>query len=916
MINVIWQRISRESKLRFATDALQELAAHAKDEKRAQAVLSELCRRLDLRKSTIAPQLSQFAVFKFSRHFDRVLSISDGVFVPAYLGPRANQLNVLYRLVGFDPGNAPHPGKPPECSPDQFTAALQELERQFGKDDALLLLAGISEFGFQNWRLPARDALLAAVQGTPDQEQSETASPSEPSLRDELDAISALPGPSLRLPDNLIISEVIRIFSSADSDEALGRSRMLVEDFRALDPARAASYFHVGLIHALANQPQELAGNEINASRRSWYLAGYLQGALRRSEKAAGIELLFSIVEQVKLLEDPAHQSGAMPYIVHPGISLCKQAGSPSDLARLVANCHPLDGIGIGMATAATRDLIRQGKFDAARAVHAAIPNAAIDEIERRPTSDPWFQYRRAEATLLRVSGRLQEAADTYQAIWNLAISNHQRLLALDGIILCAAGIRDYARFAVTQDNQDAIRKGAELAIQYVSEHKLSEIGPRTMAILALDDLLNAESGHATPEAADRLRTVRDQLQRDEYTTAAYDRLVKRIDAYAAMLDLRGGIDERAEAATLSIASVLRDEERELLPPIRLCAEALQNALICGVSSAEAVASAITDRYAASSLDALPHFEIGRKSDKLAARIVQYLNDRATAISPRRMFEVASSVMLGMLGRHDVLSRDSALSVFAIMERAASSDGAVARSHAEFLGIHKAELLRFLVEDEVDESIAAACLRAGLHADAAIAMIRRMQSALRDSDGATLRQLVDRTEQLGAGDQIPEPVRRRVDADTVGGDSPEPAELNDRTQDGESGRAGVAVEYYALSGGRRPVLDFADDTYDKDPEGRTRYIAALNDLPRRMLTGHGDRVTKMRGRQVSTVSGGTAELWEYRAVQAAGAWVRILFARIDGRAILLHAFSKRQNQIPNEEIETAEGRLRDYMHRF
>ena len=936
MLDEIWGQVSREARRRFAEDSWQALISESKSQAIAAQALKSLCVRLQVRSQSLIGMPTSHAVLQFTRHFDRVLDLGKVATAFSYLaGRRKPQLDALHELLGCDPQSEDSAG-PPSVTIPQCTLAFEELSHRFGSDDARLLFATVAMYGFLSWRQPIRGALLAShpdpgegdasdvvalrLPANPLPQQGETSDSAEQLLPERpllqnLDAISAQSIPTLLLPDNLVIDAVVRNFSAFDVEEAASRSRELVEQYRHLDPSRSESFFHVGFVDALEGCPRLIRGAEVNAPRKCWYLAGYFLGYCRRADVVASLAMLSEVRDEVNRLGDDVKECGALPYIIHPGISLFDAADRPTDVARLMEECHPLDLQGILLGLRSVGSYLASNNLAAARDVHASIPIARLASLARTERQDPLFLHRRYHATILRMSARLQEAEDVYRLVWEDAISLRQRSLALDGFALCAAGICDLSDIAITERNGDSLRRSADRVREIVSDNPAVLAGPRTAIICSFAAIVRGVQSPEAAVVAQQLRDARDRFERHGITDDAYACVLRRIDAYAAMLDLRSGIDARAEGAAQSIATMLASEAVDCLPPIQLCSEALQNAMICGAPASEGLADAIATRFGSASLEALPHVEIGRRSAAVAQRIAQYLNDSTSAISPGRRFDVASSLLVGMFEFVGVIDRATARLIVDAMSRAGAADSQTSKVFADFLVAHRSALLRILVEDEIDDHFAAACLRCGDFVDAASAIVHRMNSAFRDADFAQLRRLVSQADELGAGDQVPEPIRRRL------------AQLDsEATQEAHGSHASVnhdgsseppaedfVVEYYSSSSGDRPVLDFADAKYSRDRDGGQRYLAALLALPARFATGQGGRVSKLVGHSVSVPRGGSIDLWEYRALQLSGGWVRILFACLGARLVLLHAFSKNQNQIADEDFETAEKRLREYI---
>jgi hypothetical protein len=132
--------------------------------------------------------------------------------------------------------------------------------------------------------------------------------------------------------------------------------------------------------------------------------------------------------------------------------------------------------------------------------------------------------------------------------------------------------------------------------------------------------------------------------------------------------------------------------------------------------------------------------------------------------------------------------------------------------------------------------------------------------------------------------------------------------------DDGSGYGDIIVEYFRSKNERYPVLEFAHSEFAKNPKMYDRYIGALTHFASRWKDNGGDLFKKLQGAEIVTRDGQHEDVWEYRAINSQGQWVRVLFALVDGRrAVLLHAVSKRQNELDRTEIDTAKRRLREYL---
>ncbi|MFO8072235.1 MAG: hypothetical protein R6V85_10215, partial [Polyangia bacterium] len=101
-----------------------------------------------------------------------------------------------------------------------------------------------------------------------------------------------LDAPQFTTLDRLLIRAVVSALN--DVHRALDEDELddLVQEVLELNDARAQSFFHRGFVDSLLDRPLQPMGPGQNNERRAWYLAGYVQGVMRRGGPRAGVELL------------------------------------------------------------------------------------------------------------------------------------------------------------------------------------------------------------------------------------------------------------------------------------------------------------------------------------------------------------------------------------------------------------------------------------------------------------------------------------------------------------------------------------------------------------------------------------------------------------------------------------------------
>lgn len=110
-----------------------------------------------------------------------------------------------------------------------------------------------------------------------------------------------------------------------------------------------------------------------------------------------------------------------------------------------------------------------------------------------------------------------------------------------------------------------------------------------------------------------------------------------------------------------------------------------------------------------------------------------------------------------------------------------------------------------------------------------------------------------------------------------------------------------AIDYYSSPSGGEPVQDFIDSLQEKT---KTRVYNSLELLSEFGLILRMPHVKKLTG----------TSLWELRILGEAS--LRFFYIAKTGQSFLiLHGFTKRKQQTPKKEIETAIRRLKEYQNR-
>ena len=109
----------------------------------------------------------------------------------------------------------------------------------------------------------------------------------------------------------------------------------------------------------------------------------------------------------------------------------------------------------------------------------------------------------------------------------------------------------------------------------------------------------------------------------------------------------------------------------------------------------------------------------------------------------------------------------------------------------------------------------------------------------------------------------------------------------------------VRITYYTTPSGRRPVEDFIRA---QPVRLGAALFEALDQIEEHGLSAPGVSLRQIRGK-----------LWEIRI--SAGGAARVFYCLLPGGGeetlVLLHAYLKKTQKAPRQEIETAEGRMRE-----
>lgn len=109
------------------------------------------------------------------------------------------------------------------------------------------------------------------------------------------------------------------------------------------------------------------------------------------------------------------------------------------------------------------------------------------------------------------------------------------------------------------------------------------------------------------------------------------------------------------------------------------------------------------------------------------------------------------------------------------------------------------------------------------------------------------------------------------------------------------------IDMYEDAKGRSPVLEWMEDLQAKDREKVAHHIDLLADQ------------FPWDAKHVKPVRYGLSEL---RVTRSTNPYRILFFPAIDRRLVMVHGFHKKDNQIPELDLETARRRMEDWKERF
>ena len=112
-----------------------------------------------------------------------------------------------------------------------------------------------------------------------------------------------------------------------------------------------------------------------------------------------------------------------------------------------------------------------------------------------------------------------------------------------------------------------------------------------------------------------------------------------------------------------------------------------------------------------------------------------------------------------------------------------------------------------------------------------------------------------------------------------------------------------SIVFYKMESGRRPVVEFLDALSIKERAKVTWTLNLVETLP------------QIPSKYMKKLPG-TDDLWEVRILFAGNIFRILCFFDGSNLVVLNHAFRKKTQKTPRQDIDLAEKRKQDYMRRF
>ncbi len=470
----LWLALSTEER----AIALEQLhAEHRNNSDWLRHLQSQLARQLKMRPQTVQRWPSARFQQQLTQQIVHVFSDQDWqlLFRSFYCTQRV-PLMVAF-LDGIQLG---HDGQgrvldeqnPTEDATERTQATLAPLLERFGLDTVRHYFSTLCLMGrIWTFLLPIRDLLEQQAHAAYPSPVISTAAgtPSPPSITLQR---------SFSTLDQILEQQIIATASHGEAALSSVQLGDLIDDVIALNPQRVRSYFHLGFMEALLEQPNSLAQRpESDELRREWYLSGRLCAYRRQGHSEA---LRHTLKTQARDFHRAIHGPAGELLAAELLAELVDLGHSNEALNLLKAQLKQLSGVALerlaqqGLQLAQL--LLQGGEYHQALAWYELLNKVDLPALELDPRI---FQHAltRLHGQCLQRQNLLDAARDRYaRLLQDKTLAAHERanvltdfalskckLRSLSYLRLIEGGLEEAKLRKALKQHQDNFREAAEL---------------------------------------------------------------------------------------------------------------------------------------------------------------------------------------------------------------------------------------------------------------------------------------------------------------------------------------------------------------------------------------------------------------------------------------------------------------------
>ncbi len=573
-----------------------------------------------------------------------------------------------------------------------------------------------------------------------------------------------LDAPQFTTLDRLLIRAVVSALN--DVHGALDEDELddLVQEVLELNDMRAQSFFHRGFVDSLLDRPLQPMGPGENHERRAWYLAGYIQGAMRREGANACVRLLREMSPgDDEVLLGSSVEAGAF---LLPSIIGALVESNDYDLAirwleRHVARC----------AAKVVPQLIRWARM----AFLATDPDTVArvlelcrEQVRGTPAAAEVFapdladRLDRRLAIAYRLQGKPGQAEMIIDDLLASSEDAETRAKLLGDKLLLQMGLRSLEDLRLGKiETRDALDAGLDRVADILDEAigRAGEVSPITnLAIAVRAVLAETDDREVIAPALDSLSRAIADIESWNRAFWTEKGVLPRARFYRSLLELRM-IDEPALAAPAT-DRLIRLVEDGLDEPLDLILDAVKYAVFEEVAQADRLARVVLSRWPQATLSELDLKSLVCRGRPFREKIVEALEANEDLLNGEERWAAWRKLLEGALSA-DERDIETARRALDELETLAVSFG-FARELSELLETREnwdpawepmdAEMARFHVLESAGEVV-----------EARAVLVNVAHQAITD-EAEDSADLVDMLEELGAGRDALENLRLRINA--------------------------------------------------------------------------------------------------------------------------------------------------------